>query len=250
MDRAVRFYSDLLGLTLVKKTVNPDDPYTPLLVFGDRRGTAGTQIHVLIYPKSARALPGIGTAASVALRVPKGSLPFWEDRLGKSSGELVEGEDSRLSLAFEGLEGLQFYLVEEEAVAWWSYDQGSDVGEDSAVRGLHSVSVTVDSGGQRFWIDRGWSSVRPAVGSEDGSLGHGGVHHLAFSGELSGHSLNRHYYRSSYFYDPNGLLCEVVAEGPGLTFDEPEDQLGERWCLPTCYQNRRVEIERVIRSMK
>ena len=54
MASALKFYQETLGLTLVKRTVNPDDPYTPLWIFGDLAGSVGTQLHLLLYPRSAK----------------------------------------------------------------------------------------------------------------------------------------------------------------------------------------------------
>jgi glyoxalase family protein len=242
IDRAIQFYQGVLGMALVKKTVNPDDPHTPLLIFGDRCGTPGTQIHVLIYPRTSRAVPGVGTVESVALRVPQGSFGFWRSRLRKCRSESG-------ALSFPGLEGLRLLLVEEEAVAGWTHDVRSVVPLVHAVRGLHSVEVKVDSQGQDFWMSRAWPGVRCTIAEQEGSLGYGGVHHLAFFTDDLDQPFDRHYGRSSYFYDPGELLCEVTTEGPGLTVDESEDQLGEQWCVPPWYESRRAEIERVIRSM-
>ncbi|MCA9780428.1 MAG: VOC family protein [Candidatus Eremiobacteraeota bacterium] len=83
MASAKRFYRDLLGLRLTRKTVNPDDPYTPLWVFGARPGRKGSRIEVLFYPRSTRAVPGAGMVESLALRIPPRSSEYWRRRLRK-----------------------------------------------------------------------------------------------------------------------------------------------------------------------
>lgn len=241
VDGAIRFFRDLLGLTLIKKTVNLDDPYTPLLIFGDQRGTPGTQIHCFVYPKSARAVVGVGTVASFSLGVPPGSLDYWERRLKKSRRRSN-------GVRLEGYDGLSLVLSETDEDCGWNYDPRSDVPKTCAIRGLHSTEVVVDPVGHKFWMSQNCSGVRLSSGEEKGALGYGGVHHLAFVG--SGRAVfDRYDYRSSYFYDPGGLLCEIV-EGPGLVLDKPVVKLSDGWCLPPVFERRGIEIENVLRSMK
>ena len=242
MAAALKFYRELLGLSLVKRTVNPDDPYTPLWIFGDRLGAPGTQLHVLFYPRSSKAEVGSGSVHSVCLRIPQGSTGYWGKRLKRY---LIEDG------LYRDPDGLHLRLVESEALESWRYDDRSEVSEAYAIRGIHSVVVQVSEEGKRFWEERRVPDVSWIVADRKGQIGFGGVHHLAFcSRKLDDLRYERYYFRSSYRYTPDGLLCEYATEEPGPTLDEQPGQLGERLCLPPWYEERRDEIEGVIRSMK
>jgi len=241
MASALKFYQETLGLTLVKRTVNPDDPYTPLWIFGDQAGSVGTQLHLLFYPRSAKVEKGAGTVQSIGLRIPEGASDFWRARLKKFR---TDGEEYR------DPDGLLLRMVECDAVKSWRYDECSIVPEEFAIRGLHSATVLANSEGQRFWEERELPGVIWKTTESPGKVGFGGVHHLAFISERNDLRYDRHYCRSSYEYTPDGLLCEYATEEPGPTLDERRGRLGERLCLPPWYEERRDEIESVIRSMK
>jgi catechol 2,3-dioxygenase-like lactoylglutathione lyase family enzyme len=241
MASSIKFYKELLGLTLVKQSVNPDDPYTPLWIFGDRLGTPGTQIHLLFYPRSSKAEEGAGTVQSIGLRIPRNTSTFWGERLKRFRTESGEYRDP---------DGLLLRLLESDSVKGWQYDERSGVPERFAIRGLHSVALLVSVEGERFWQERGFPGVKRKPAESEGQLGYGGVHHLAFCTYRRDLKHDRQYCRSSYEYTPDGLLCEYATEGPGPTLDEWPERLGERLCLPSWYEERREEIESVIRSMK
>jgi glyoxalase family protein len=135
-QRTVDFYTDILGLRLVKQTVNFDDPTSYHLYFGDETGRPGTAITFFEWPGARRGFPGIGGTHHVALQVPDyDSLLKWKRRLS----------------------------------------------------------------------DRGLKVTGP---------------------------LNRHYFKSIYFNDPDGTILEIATYGPGWTIDEPADQLGTQYREP------------------
>ena len=238
MASAKRFYQDLLGLRLTRKTVNPDDPYTPLWVFGARPGLKGSRLQVFFYPRSTRAVLGFGMVESLALRIPPRSSEYWRRRLRKHH---LEGE------VFEDADGCRLRLVECALESDWPYDEDSDVPEEFAVRGIGSVSLLVSKEGKRFWQERGSPVVQLVETGVEGRRGFGTVHHVAFQTFRKALEHDRGDSRSSYFYSPDGLLCECITEEQGPTFEEAPGK--ELW-LPPWYEERREEIESVIRSMK
>jgi len=210
----VRFYTEVLGLRLVKKTVNQDDVSAYHLFYGDAVGTPGTELTFFDWPQSPAARPGATTIAPIALSVAdEHGLNWWSDRfrsLGVRSGPAKE-EDGHLRLPFLDPEGQRLELVADgsaiETVGW----EQSTVPEAVSIRGFNDVTVTSaqpemtlrmlaevmgfeitserelpDGGGQItvFGTGRGGAGSRVRVVSpgevEVGAVGIGGVHHVAF----------------------------------------------------------------------
>lgn len=210
----VRFYTEVLGLRLVKKTVNQDDVSAYHLFYGDAVGTPGTELTFFDWPQSPAARPGATTIAPIALSVAdEHGLNWWSDRfrsLGVRSGPAKE-EDGHLRLPFLDPEGQRLELVADgsaiETVGW----EQSTVPEAVSIRGFNDVTVTSaqpemtlrmlaevmgfeitserelpDGGGQItvFGTGRGGAGSRVRVvspgGVEVGAVGIGGVHHVAF----------------------------------------------------------------------
>ncbi|HEY8486001.1 MAG TPA: ring-cleaving dioxygenase [Limnochordales bacterium] len=165
------FYAGVLGMRLVKRSVNQDDPFTYHLFFADADGHPGTDLTFFPSPALPPGAPGVGQIVEVALAVPPGSLPFWQERLQRASVELA-GPQSRFgeaALAFRDPHGLPVCLVESESALRRPFTpwQRGPVPAERQVRGLHSV---------RLWVRRLAPSVellqhalgfRPA-GEEDG----------------------------------------------------------------------------------
>lgn len=144
-QRNADFYAGRLGLRLVKRTVNFDDPGTYHLYYGDEAGTPGSLLTFFPWAHAARGIPGVGQVGATALSVPEGSLGYWRDRLA-GQGALVEEDGERLDregvLTLFDPDGLKLQLVAhpgaEDRAPWL----GGGVPERHAIRGIHSVTLT------------------------------------------------------------------------------------------------------------
>ncbi len=142
----VDFYAGVLGLRLVKRSVNQDDPGTYHLFYADAVGTPGTDLTFFAWPGGPRGRVGAGQAAAVALTVPPGSQAFWRDRL-TSAGVEVRGPVRRFDeqvLTFTDPHGQTVELVaapDAEDRPWVFWEDGP-VPREHAVRGIHAVTLT------------------------------------------------------------------------------------------------------------
>lgn len=206
--RTRAFYAEVLGLQLVKRTVNFDAPTIHHLYFGDDEGRPGTLLTFFPLPGGRRGRHGVGQATAVALAVPPGSLGFWRQRL-EAHGLAVEAPGERFGLPSLGLldaDGLKLELVEAPEAG--AVRQVGPLPAEHAVRGIHAVTLTVAEAaptrelltdllgfgapvreGERLRLqapggERGGSGrrvdllVRPDA--PPGRGGAGTVHHLAF----------------------------------------------------------------------
>jgi glyoxalase family protein len=200
------FYTDVLGLRRVKKTVNFDEPSVYHLYYGDEAGTPGTIMTYFPFPDIARGRPGTGEVGTTAFSVPEGSLGFWQKRFEAARlGELEAGESfGQKRLGFRGPDGDGLALVEVPADdrAPWT---GNGIGADEAIRGFHSASLRLKDGGatdgllrymgyeeaethqgiKRFVRSDGngadFINVETLPNVERAGLGSGSVHHIAFA---------------------------------------------------------------------
>jgi len=146
-QRNVDFYAGLLGLRLVKRTVNFDDPGSYHLYFGDELGRPGSVMTFFVWPGAVRGRRGTGQVAAAAFAVPSGSLDWWSRRV-EAAGASVEGIASRMGdqvLAFADPEGLRLELVapaRPDPRAPWA---GGTVPADHAIRGFHSVTLSLSA---------------------------------------------------------------------------------------------------------
>jgi glyoxalase family protein len=205
----VAFYTDVLGLRLVKKTVNQDDVSAYHLFYGDEVGHAGTEVTFFDWSHLAPTARGSGAVTATALQVPdRASLDWWAARLAERGIAHAAGERAgRAALAFDDPEGQRLELVDASGSALtgtpWS---GSAVPPEVAIRGLHAVTLTVRQHEGTAWMltellgfhqrDVGPDGLvvyetgpggpgaevrvvaRPDLPPEQ--LGTGGVHHVAF----------------------------------------------------------------------
>jgi glyoxalase family protein len=203
----VDFYSGVLGMRLVKKSVNQDSPGTYHLFYADGEGHPGTDITFFPWPEMPPAKPGVGLSMEVSLAVPVGSIDYWSDRLGEHRVAIIGTETRRgnLSLAFTDPHGLPLTLHEtgddREFTPW----RDSPVPAEKQIRGLHSVRLWerdlgltsafltgvmgfVDIGQEGDWsgfaLEGGGSGryleIREIPDAERGRWGTGGVHHVAW----------------------------------------------------------------------
>jgi glyoxalase family protein len=275
--RNVDFYARVLGLRMVKKTVNQDDPTVYHLFYADEKGSPGADITFFEYPGARRGHAGIGMIHTITWRVASpAALDFWADRLGAERIE-IERTGDRLSFADpEGL-GLELRVVateDEPLVA-----RHPEIPEEHALQGFDGVrAFSGDPGRSRSFLVEtlGFSpkgddahevrgetrgSVYAYDRSEERGLGGAGtVHHVAWSSGMDDHEawqrrvaesgarptpiIDRFWFRSIYFREPSGVLFEIATVGPGFTADEPVETLGERLVLPPAFEHLRAEVEK------
>ena len=137
------FYSGVLGMRLVKRSVNQDVPGTYHLFYADGEGHAGTDLTFFPWPDMAPATPGVGLASEVGLAVPAGTLDFWRTRLegvGVMASQPI-GRFGERVLTFADPHGLQVALVETSDEREFTPWAASPVAADRQVRGLHSMRL-------------------------------------------------------------------------------------------------------------
>ena len=279
----VTFYTDTLGLRLVKKTVNQDDVSAYHLFYGDEIGHPGTEMTFFDWSSIGPHVPGAGTISSTAFRVPDHEALDWWDRRFKELGvayECIEERDGRATLRFTDPEGVPGGTPWEE----------SPVPREALIRGLDSVELTLKSLTPTSTVLTDFMGFRKAEEYEEGDhkvatyevgpggpgarvrllerpdlpvhrfVGSGGVHHVAFrtpneeehaawrerlarAGLAVTPVIDRYYFKSIYFREPGGVLFEIATDGPGFATDEDAAHLGERLSLPPFLEGRREEIE-------
>ena len=286
----LRFYTDTLGMRLVKKTVNQDDVSAYHLFYADGMATPGSDITFFDWP-AAPERRGTHSVVRTALRVAgEDALAWWAERFAEAGVKHapVGMEDGRATLAFEDHEGQRLALVDDggagEAHPW----DRSPVPADRQIRGLGPITMSVPDLEPTHLVLTRVMMMRPVrqhataagavhvyemgeggpaaelhvlvqPGMPQARLGAGGVHHVAFRSadtdydawaarlrELripSSGKVDRYYFRSLYFREPNGVLFEIATDGPGFAADEPLEALGERLALPPFLEPRRAEIE-------
>jgi glyoxalase family protein len=276
--RNVDFYGRTLGLRLVKKTVNQDDPTVYHLFYADEIGSAGSDITFFEYPGARRGRAGAGMVHRVSWRVASAeALDFWEERL-RGEDVPVAREEGRLRfLDPEGL-GLELAVVEttdEPLVA-----RHPEIPAEHALQGFDSVrAYTRDpiasqpflstlgfelEGGGRWQVrgERRGSFYQYDLTTERGMPGAGTIHHVAWSSTMEEHEawrqrvlaaggqptpvIDRYYFRSIYFREPSGVLFEIATLGPGFASDEPLEHLGESLALPPDFEHLRAQIEPIL----
>ena len=279
-QRNLDFYTETLGLRLVKRTVNFDDPGSYHFYFGDNIGTPGTIMTFFPWPGARRGARGSGQVTTVSFAVPRKSMAFWKERLRETHviAEEIAGRFGSDALRFLDPDGLQLELVasaneessSERAVRGFAAPtlevRNPEKTEKLLTENLGFEFVAEENNRRRF---RGSGSNASAeidlVSSEAGfgQIAAGTVHHIAFRAADDGEQLkvreqlvargfnvtpviDRQYFHSIYFREPNGILFEIATDGPGFLIDEPADALGETLKLPPIYESKRNEIERVL----
>jgi glyoxalase family protein len=266
----VEYYAGDLGLRLVKKTVNQDDPTVYHLFYADERGSAGSDITFFEYPGAPPGRAGDGMVHRVCFRVASdASLDFWHDRVG---GERAEG-----SLVFADPEGLALELLVDDSGEPPLVADAPDIPDEHRLRGFagvrayaaqpeRSVRLLEALGFEPGWMVRG--EKRSGFYHYDEPPGQGGlqaagtVHHVAWAcrpaeqeawrqrvidgGGQPTPAIDRFYFKSVYFREPSGVLFEIATLGPGFTADEPLESLGEKLSLPPNYEQYRDRVERAL----
>jgi glyoxalase family protein len=273
--RNVEFYAGLLGLRLVKKSVNQDDPTVYHLFYADEVGSYGSDLTFFEYPNARRGEAGAGMVYRVVWRLGSTeALDFWTARLRAAGVEPQRAEDS---LLFHDPEGLELELTVVDSPDEPLVADHPEIPAELALQGFEAVRAYASDPQQSRRFLEETMLFRPAGdayesrGQERGSRyvydatdrpGHGGagtVHHVAWASPIDEHEswrarvlaagarptpvIDRFYFRSIYFREPSGVLFEVATIGPGFTVDEPLEQLGEHLSLPPDFQHLRAEVE-------
>ena len=279
--RNVDFYARLLGLRMVKKTVNQDDPTVYHLFYADEEGSAGADITFFEYPGARQGRAGPGLVHRVTWRVgAEDALDFWADRLG---GEGVETARDGSRLRFRDPEGLELELAVVETGDRPLAAEHPEIPEELRLQGFDGVraySLEPDASRQFLETGLGFTAVEPpevweARGAERGGWyvydraptergigGAGTVHHVAWGSRMDEHEawrdrvaraggsptpvIDRFYFKSIYFREPSGVLFEIATLGPGFTSDEPLETLGEGLSLPPDYEPLRERLKDVL----
>jgi glyoxalase family protein len=276
--RNVDFYTRVLGLRLVKKSVNQDDPTVYHLFYADEEGHAGSDITFFEYPNARPGQAGDGMVHTVVWRVGSAdALEFWADRLG-AEGHIVEPDGE--SLRFANPEGLQHQLVVSDVGDEPLVAHHPEIPRELALEGFDGVRAYGETNAEFLsalgfepedgrWESRaatrgGWIEYGEAP-EASGIGGAGTVHHVAWASTMEdqeawrqrvadagGHPteiIDRFWFRSIYFREPSGVLFEIATLGPGFTVDEPLESLGEKLSLPPDYEHLREEVEPILRPI-
>ena len=285
-QRNFEFYNGVLGLRLVKLTVNYDDPGTYHLYYGDYSGHPGTLITFFPWKGIPRGVAGSGQMTVTAFSVPSGSLDFWARRLSELGiafvGPVSRFRDQVVSL--RDYDGMQVELVSSNSPDPRSGWVGGPIPDEAAIRGIYGatfavaapnktirlltdtmgVQVTGDEDGrQRLQIGdgsvNGYIDLIETPFAQRGRQGAGSVHHLAWRTADDAQQLvwreelvkqglgvspvmDRKYFHSIYYREPNGILFEIATDPPGMGIDEPVEKLGHKLVLPPWLEPRSAEL--------
>ncbi len=297
-----RFYTEELGMRLVKRSVNQDDVSAYHLFYADKVATPGTDVTFFDWsvPRERR---GNHTISRTALRVRDAdSLAYWAARFRERNivHDEVGERDGRLTLDFEDTEGQRLALVADSGAgpAGTPWEQ-SPVPAEHQVHGLGPITLSVPNLAPTDKVLQTVMNLRPVrtyadptdakntihvyemgPGGPHAELhvavrpalpvaepGAGGVHHVAFrtpnneeydawAERLNEYrvrnsgKIDRYYFRSLYFREPNGILFEIATDGPGFGVDEDMATLGEKVVLPPFLEDQREEILAGLKSLE
>jgi glyoxalase family protein len=272
----VDFYARLLGLRMVKKTVNQDDPSVYHLFYADEEGRPGADLTFFEFPGVPVGRAGDGMVHRIVWRVASAeALDFWAERLGGEGHETTRDGDR---LRFANPEGLEHELAVVQSPDQPLVARHPEIPAELALQGFDAVrAYSSDPDRSRALLedalafeprDGGWEARGERRGSwyaydaapEGRALqGAGTVHHVAWASHDEEHEhwrerviaagahptpvIDRFWFRSIYFREPSGVLFELATFSPGFAADESPEHLGETLVLPPWLESRRAEIE-------
>ncbi|MGV3465900.1 MAG: ring-cleaving dioxygenase [Heyndrickxia sp.] len=285
-QRTIDFYTGVLGLRLVKRTINFDRPEVYHLYFGNETGDPGTVITFFPWDKQLKGRIGTGQVGVTAYIIPNGSKAFWESRL--QHFQIPFTSSSRYSetyLSFDDPDGLHIELVEREGgqMNTWKTDQ---ISMEFAITGFAGATLLskyphktaevlekilgltcIGQEGEylRFKADGHVGNVIDIrlTASVRGLMGAGTVHHIAWRAKNEEQHikwrelleqkeyfptdiLDRNYFKALYFHEGGGILFEIATNPPGFMVDEPLAELGSNLMLPTWLEGKRGELEKLL----
>ncbi|MBG9546746.1 ring-cleaving dioxygenase [Cytobacillus firmus] len=280
----IDFYAGVLGLRMVKQTVNFDDPGTYHLYFGNNEGKPGTIITFFPWAKASQGVIGDGQVGVTSYAIPKGALGFWKDRFEKFKiSYTTEKRFSEESIRFRDPHGLVLEMVERDEGETNTWTFGA-ITPDVAVKGFAGATLYssqpdqtalllervmgLERIGEEGEMIRFQSSAQignvidlKKIPGKRGQMGVGTVHHIAWRAEddqdqlewleyvrSNGYGVtpvrDRNYFNAIYFREHGEILFEIATDPPGFAHDESPGKMGEMLMLPEQYENMRNGIER------
>ena len=279
-ERNVEFYADVLGLRMVKKTVNFDAPDAYHLYFGDEAGSPGSILTWFEFPGAAQGRAGAGMIHTIELGVAsEAALDFWAERLASKG---YASERGARSLSFADFDGLRFELVVANDGNPPLRAEHPEVPAEHAILGVEGARAYSGRGleADRALLTETLGFTEVADGeylldgderhfhwgydgaTQGGIQGAGTVHHIAWHSRDEDHVawqeraaaagmhvtpvIDRDYFFSIYFRQPQGVLFEIATTSPGFAIDEAPDHLGEELRLPKQHEHLRPMLERML----
>ncbi len=280
----VDFYAGVLGLRLVKKSVNQDETSVYHLFYADEEGEPGSDITFFEFPGVPQGRAGAGMVHRIVWRVAgTEALDFWHERLLQAGRDPIRlGEAVR----FRDPEGLEHELAVVRVTDAPLTADHPEIPSELALQGFHAVHAFTRDRERSLplledtlgFAPRGESSFEVRGENRGGFYiydeppegrplqGAGTVHHVAWASYPSDQEawqrtvtaagaratpvIDRYYFRSVYFREPSGVLFEIATIGPGFTIDEPLEHLGEKLSLPPPFEHLRSQIEPTLTPLR
>ena len=280
----VAFYTGVLGMRMVKRTVNQDEPAVYHLFYGDEHGSPGMDLTFFEYPGAAPGIAGAGMVHRIVWRVASvAALEFWRERLSSFG---VEADLKGESLLFRDPEGLEHELLVSQSPDRPLTASSPEIPAEHALQGFDGVRAYSNDPirsqrllSETLGFTRREGESWEVRGSERGSIyaydpappeinrrqGAGSVHHVAFASRMEEIEdwrkliaeagarptpvVERFYFKSVYFLEPSGVLFEIATMGPGFAVDEDEAHLGERLSLPPPFEPLREQLEQTLKPL-
>lgn len=280
----VDFYAGVLGLRLVKKTVNFDDPGTYHLYFGDETAKPGTIITFFPWGNAYKGKIGDGQVGVTSFAVPSGALEFWEKRFEKFKvpfSKTTRFEEQYLT--FDDPHGLHLELVERQQGEPNTWSIG-EVTEEVAIKGFGGATLYTANAEKTAELLETVMGLEKNGEEEDlmrfraagdlgniidvklsrvgtGQMGVGTVHHIAWRAQDDADQLDwkqqvetyglgvtpvqdRNYFNAIYFREYGDILFEIATDPPGFAIDESPEALGEALMLPAQHERHRKNLQR------
>jgi glyoxalase family protein len=291
-QRNHHFYTQVLGLRLVKKTVNQDDVRAYHLFYADGKGNPGTDITFFDWPTRPEKR-GTHSVCRTGLRIKgEGAFSWWTDHFNKHDVKFKAPTQrmGRMTMDFEDFEGQRLSLINDETNTEFSAWERSPVPPDRQIQGLGPITLSVpdiastdavltkvmgmtlienNDGLHVYKMDAQGAVSELHVRVEPllppAQQGAGAVHHVAFNIPFSTYQtwaerlkqfripnsgpVDRFWFKSLYFREPNGILFEIATDAPGFSADEPMETLGETLSLPPFLEGKRVAIEAGLKKL-
>jgi glyoxalase family protein len=282
-QRNIDFYAGVLGLRLVKKTINFDRPEVYHLYFGNHSGQPGTVITFFPWAHQQKGRIGTGQVGVTNYIVPRNSFSFWEERLQTFGFRYIKTKRfGETYLNFQDPDGLEIELVERAKGSRNVWSVG-DIGPEVAIKGFggatllsakpHKTADVLENVLGLTCVGQEENFLRYQSEGEIGNfidikltpsvrglMGAGTVHHIAWRAKdeqehqkwrdllvqneyYPTEILDRNYFQALYFHEQGGILFEIATDPPGFTVDEPLDELGNKLMLPSWLESKREELE-------